>query len=632
MNGETFPASASDIAVDGVEYKAELSRSSSAFVYRGWQPAEKRAVAVKVLGLNQVPSGALDAATSLPEHPHIVRVHGAGVNAAGRAYLVMDYLDGGSMAERIERDGPMPWPEAVQAGATLALALEAAHQVRLLHLGIKPANVLLSAEGDVLLGDFVITELRRRSVAERPPVSFAYVAPEVLGGAKATRSSDIFSLGATVFAMITGHPPAQIGGGAVAELRRAQVPMAVAQALGQALVEEPEKRPASARTFARAQRDASIAVAEERAGTGGGDRAGTGTGTGVGSRGEGRPRLPDRRHQAQTDEAKTGRPNGPGLRALAGAAVLVVAAVVAYLALRASSPSETGPAEGPAAQVAEGGAVGAAALSDLAVLGIDGDVVAGAGVAIPGIQVRSVDPSSPAGATEVIAGDLITRIAGFNLASDATTDYEAIVGNRDPLGPLPIQVLRTGEGVVYAGELNGAALAPVIDRTPFADLPPSGGPPQTFNGILDETAALKVAAPSPWSEIDVQPFVDLGPNVQAAPDLSAFRGGWTSPGLNVTATTRRDVNDLEGIMESFVEPGGLADCITQGSLPYADGAFSGLIRYFTACGGTSSGFVQVVATPADQDFVLQLGVQLVDQDDLSALSAAVASVRVVGPL
>ncbi len=617
MTDKSFTASATDVAVDGVEYKAEISRSSSTLVYRGWQSAEKRAVAVKVLGMTEVPAGALDAATSLPSHPHIVAVHGAGVNAGGHPYLVMDYLDGGSMAERIERDGPLPWPEAIQAGAKLAIALEAAHQARLLHLGIKPSNVLLAADGDVRLSDFVTTELRRRSTAERPTVNFAYVAPEVLAGAKATRSSDIFSLGATIFAMIIGHPPAQLGGAAVGELRRRKVPVSLARVVGQALAEEAEARPASARAFARALRDA----ATEDAGGGG---------HGGAAPAARQDRAPAVEHDYDDDPpADHGR-----RRTLAGAAVLVGAALVAYLALRPpSAPEPVDQATRPAAdEVAEGAAVGTAALSALAPLGIEASVVVGPDVAIPGLEVLSVDPASPAGATGLVAGDLITRIAGVSVASDSTADYEAAVVDRDPLAALSLQVLRPSEGVVYAGELQGEALAPVIDRSAFTDLPAGDAPYDSFVGILDETAALKMAAPSPWTEIDVQPFVDLGPNVQAAPDLAAFRGGWTAPGLNATATTRRDVNDLEGILDSFVEPGGLADCTTAGSQPYADGAFSGLIRYFTACGGTSSGFVQVVATPEDQSFVLQLGVQLVDQDDFSALSAALASARVVGPL
>jgi hypothetical protein len=625
MMDETFTASAGDIAVEGVDYEAEIARSDTALVYRGRQAAEQRTVVVKVLGMTGVPAGALDDATSLPTHPHLVKVHATGVNAAGHPYVVMDHLAGGSMAERIASDGPLPWSEALRAGAQLATALETAHKARLLHLGIKPSNVMLSEQGDVSLSDFVITELHRRTSATSS-VSFAYVAPEVLGGANPSRTSDIFSLGGTIFAMVPGHPPTHLAEAAVAGLRRLQVPEAPAQVLGRALAEDPAGRPASALAFGRALREVAVPA------------------SGAGPAPSGSPGRPYR-EAAAPDEDEDARPPAGGPRrelAWAVALAMVVAAIVAFVVLRQPSAQDdmdqagdqlTDQAGDQAVDLTPGqGAVAVAAVADLAPFGVEGVAVAGAEVAVSGVEVRSVASPSPAEESGIVAGDLITKIAGVALAGDSLSDYDELVRGRDPEAPLAVQVLRSAEGTLYEGELDGEALVPVVDRSLLADLPPGDSPYDDSVRIVDETGALEVTVPAAWTETDVEAFVGLGPNVQAAPDLAEFREAWGSPGINLTATTERDVDDLEGILAAFVEPGGLADCTTEGPQPYFDGAFRGVVQYFTDCGGTASGFAQVVATPADGAFVLQLGLQMVDQDDLAALDTALASVYVPGPL
>jgi serine/threonine protein kinase len=684
--GETFAASAGDVAVDGVDYVAEIARSDSALVYRGWQPAEQRTVAVKVLGVSRVAPGTLDDVTSLPAHPHLVRVHAVGVNAAGHPYLVMDHLAGGSMDERIMSEGSLPWREALRAGAQLASALEAAHGARLLHLGIKPANVLLSDQGDVCLGDFVTTEIRRRTSAAPSSVSFANVAPEVLSGADPSRASDIFSLGATVFAMITGHPPTRLDEAAVAELRRHQVPEALARVLERALSEDPAARPSSV-SFAyvapevlggakpsRASDIFSLAATVFAMITGhpptrldeaavaelrrhqvpkalarvlgralAEDPAARPSALGLGRALHDAGESPDRSPPEATEPDEHAPPAG-SRRELAWVVVLVmVAAVVAFVVVRQPSTQEDVEPAGDGDQATDQGgdqavertpgqgAVAAAAVADLAPFGIEGVAVSGGEVAVSGVEVRSVASPSAAEETGIAADDLITKVAGVALAGDSLSAYELVRG-RDPEAPLAVQVLRPAEGVLYEGELEGEALVPVVDRTFLSDLPPGEGPYDTSVRVVDETGALEVAVPVLWTETDVEPFAGLGPNIQAAPDLAEFRDAWSSPGINVTATTERDADDLEGVLATFVEPGGLADCATEGPQPYADGAFSGLVQYFADCGGTSSGFVQVVATPPDEAFVLQFGLQLVDEDDLGALDLALASVYVAGPL
>ena len=145
----------------------------------------------------------------LAEHPHILTVFDAGFTSSRRAYLVMDLARRGSLADRLEREGSLPWQDVTALGIKMAGALETAHRAGILHRDVKPANILLTAYGEPQLADFGIARLagEEHTRTGALAMSIAFAAPEVLDGRDATVLTDVYSLGATLFCLLRGEPP-----------------------------------------------------------------------------------------------------------------------------------------------------------------------------------------------------------------------------------------------------------------------------------------------------------------------------------------------------------------------------------------------------------------------------------------
>ncbi len=202
-----------DIGVPGVTHAVEIGRGAFGTVYRAYQPDFDRTIAVKVLA---TPIANQQARTSFERecktigrvqgHPNIITVHAGGVSTFGYPYLIMAYVAGGSLGRRLDREA-LPWQEAVRIGDKMAGALAFAHQQDVLHRDIKPDNILLSPEGEPLLADFGIARhIAATQTAGPATLTPAYAAPEVILGRPATSRSDIYSLGATLFALMAGEP------------------------------------------------------------------------------------------------------------------------------------------------------------------------------------------------------------------------------------------------------------------------------------------------------------------------------------------------------------------------------------------------------------------------------------------
>ncbi|MEU6586292.1 serine/threonine-protein kinase [Nocardia sp. NPDC046763] len=145
-------------------------------------------------------------------HPNIVTIYARG-EEQGRLWLAMAYVDGSDLAAEL-LDGPLEPERAAAITADLARALDYAHEAGVLHRDVKPANVLLTAQPRewALLTDFGIAESRHeaRGITENGEVvaSFHYTAPERFHGeARVDRRADVYSLGCTLFEMLTGAPP-----------------------------------------------------------------------------------------------------------------------------------------------------------------------------------------------------------------------------------------------------------------------------------------------------------------------------------------------------------------------------------------------------------------------------------------
>jgi serine/threonine protein kinase len=146
---------------------------------------------------------------ALLHHPNTITVFDV-VEEADRPWLIMEYLPSQSLSTELTQRERLPVDEVVRIGALLASAFDAAHRVGLVHRDIKPGNVLLGSDGRVKVTDFGIsravddaTITATGQIAGTP----AFLPPEVARGEDATFASDVFSLGATLYAAVEGGPP-----------------------------------------------------------------------------------------------------------------------------------------------------------------------------------------------------------------------------------------------------------------------------------------------------------------------------------------------------------------------------------------------------------------------------------------
>jgi len=194
-----------------------LGAGGFATVYRCWQLAVGREVAVKVD--NRVLFTERDrrrflrevtAAGRLSGHPHVIDVYDAGTLGDGRPYMVMELCPAGSLSDALRRNGPMPPGQVRDIGVRLADALAAAHASGVLHRDIKPANILVNRFGVVGLSDFGLASIisaHGDQTASREALTPAYSSPETFRGEEPTVLADVYSLAATLYALLSGHPP-----------------------------------------------------------------------------------------------------------------------------------------------------------------------------------------------------------------------------------------------------------------------------------------------------------------------------------------------------------------------------------------------------------------------------------------
>src|SRR5688572_17987178 len=192
-------------------------------VYRARDTRLDRTVAIKVLRAevsadeNRRARFEREAKTiSALQHPHICALHDVGEHD-GLAFLVMEYLEGETLADRVAR-GPLPLELVLRYGIEIADALARAHRQGIVHRDLKPANVMITKSGAKLL-DFglakpdAVSPLSFAQTTTRDPLTaegsilgtFQYMAPEQLEGREADRRSDIWALGCMLYEMATGQ-------------------------------------------------------------------------------------------------------------------------------------------------------------------------------------------------------------------------------------------------------------------------------------------------------------------------------------------------------------------------------------------------------------------------------------------
>ncbi|MFE2998629.1 protein kinase [Nocardia sp. NPDC059246] len=269
--------SAAELAAAGFFDAEEIGRGGFGVVYRCLEASLDRMVAIKLLtselGGEETERFVREqhALGRLSGHPNIVQVLQTDITATGRPYIVMPFHSRGSLENRLRAHGPVPWDEVLSIGERIAGALAAAHAAGTIHRDVKPANILITDYDEPQLADFGIAhigggfETTTGHITGTP----AFTAPEVLGGAPPSPASDIYSLGATLFCLLTGHAAYERRSGEsvmaqflrittepIPDLVETGIPRDAVAAIEAAMALDPQARPETAAAYQRRLRDA----------------------------------------------------------------------------------------------------------------------------------------------------------------------------------------------------------------------------------------------------------------------------------------------------------------------------------------------------------------------------------------
>ncbi len=241
-------------------------------VYRARRDGDDAALALKIMKPHLVADGESRLrflrevrAASEVQHKHLVGVDDSG-ESGGLLYLAMRLVAGGSLADRLRADGPLPIEEVLRLAAGVASGLDALHAKGVVHRDVKPSNVLLDEDGSASLTDFGIAKGADYTVLTRVGEMLGtldYMAPELIRGETQGPSSDIYALGCLVFECLAGRPPFagrgvfEVGLGHLDETppdpcaERSDAPASLSEVVVMALEKDAPRRPPTATAYAR---------------------------------------------------------------------------------------------------------------------------------------------------------------------------------------------------------------------------------------------------------------------------------------------------------------------------------------------------------------------------------------------
>jgi eukaryotic-like serine/threonine-protein kinase len=249
LAAEDEPAPA---APPGLALEAPIGRGGMGRVYRARQLRLDRLVAVKFLSAELASDPTFEArfarearALGRLSHPHVVGVHDSGTTEAGESYLVMEWMPGGTLAERL----PLAPDEAIRVARQVCEGLAYAHARGLVHRDVKPENILFDEAGRAKVADFGIARMGEGAgtgaITTGPSVVMgtpAYMAPEALAGAPPDPRMDVFAVGVLLTHMIAGRHPQDAPGDVL--------PPRLAAIVARATAPDPRLRPRDAGALA----------------------------------------------------------------------------------------------------------------------------------------------------------------------------------------------------------------------------------------------------------------------------------------------------------------------------------------------------------------------------------------------
>jgi len=219
---EHAPSELLGTVVGGCEVLEQIGSGGMGVVYRARQRTLDRIVAIKVLHPRLVADATFverfmreARAAGALNHNHLVHVHDAG-RSGDLCFYIMEHVDGPTVGEELQAHGAMPPRRAVEIVLQIAAALATIHREGLIHRDIKPGNIMLAADGTAKLADLGLARPTRAQASDvergadgraRVWGTPSYMAPEVALGQEADARSDLYSLGAMLFHMLTGRVP-----------------------------------------------------------------------------------------------------------------------------------------------------------------------------------------------------------------------------------------------------------------------------------------------------------------------------------------------------------------------------------------------------------------------------------------
>ncbi len=187
-----------------------------AVVYKAHDNVENRTVAIKILKEEFVSNEEFirrfkneSKAIAVLSHPNIVKVYDVSFGDLIQ-YIVMEYIDGITLKEFIERQGSLRWKDAVYFTVQILKGLQHAHDKGIVHRDVKPQNIMVLADGSIKVADFGIARFARneqRTITDKAIGSVHYISPEQARGEKTDEKADIYSVGVMLYEMLTGQLP-----------------------------------------------------------------------------------------------------------------------------------------------------------------------------------------------------------------------------------------------------------------------------------------------------------------------------------------------------------------------------------------------------------------------------------------
>ncbi|MEM7286739.1 MAG: serine/threonine-protein kinase [Actinomycetota bacterium] len=558
----------------------EIGRGGFGVVYRATETDLRRNVAVKMLrsGLDERGRDRFDrerqAMGSLSGHPNIVTVYRTGFTDDNRAYIVMEFLERGSMDDHLRRSGPVDWREAARIGIDMAGALESAHRAGVLHRDIKPGNIVMSGSGQAKLGDFGIARIAGspETTSSTVTASVAHAAPEVIDGHRPTAAADVYSLASTLYELTVGRAPFTNPADEtmVAMLARIardplpphpSIPPGMFAVLTTATAKDPGARHASADAFGT-----SLQAALEA---------------------DGRTPTPG---PVVVETATFASPAAGGAEPAAAASSATPEPAPAVQPV-ATGPTTTGGTAPASSGGPNGKLIGALAAAVLAV------------VAIVFFATRGGDDSGPPPdptSQEALEPTAEAVQQPTAVQEQPTTAEQATVAP-DPTSPPPDPT------------------ATAVQPTPVPTASPAGFPQiraddyEAYRQVTDLSGAISVDVPEAWSEMDFLAGFTT-PTLAVSPNLVSALNTFDTPGVFVIVTPGPLVNAAAAL-----DPFTNVECLIGPDLGYEDPAYTGVIRTNTECGASNSTIWLVAASPPENDFFITVGIQgLGDRDESAA--------------